>query len=367
MIISPFKHKLAKAFDKKTVAKFIKDPSLLASWIKTNVRLYPDAKALQIAQTPTGALEARMTDSRSRDILFVDIARSIGIDARKDAVTSKVQYRQNGEWFDVKFNETPGIQNPKGTLILKYRPTKYLDNPMYYTHFTLSKIENGIARLLNLEEGQTDMGNGSSWENTFKNGYALDTGTYLLTTGTRLASGTVLATITTFTIDKDKTTTVELKMRQSASDISVIGSFNSESTYDKGGKEVSILSQTGRGYYIVGVIGVGQEPTNHALHDIEKLKQQFEKWERPIVLLFENPDAAAHFNKEEFGSLPQTTLFGIDKENKIAQQIAQQMKLPNSTQQPIFIIADTFNRVVFVSQGYTIGLGEQLLNVIKKL
>ena len=26
---------------------------------------------------------------------------------------------------------------------------------------------------------------------------------------------------------------------------------------------------------------------------------------------------------------------------------------------PIFIIADTFNRIVFISQGYTIGLGEQ--------
>ena len=33
----------------------------------------------------------------------------------------------------------------------------------------------------------------------------------------------------------------------------------------------------------------------------------------------------------------------------------------------MFIIADTFNRVVFVSQGYTIGLGEQMQSVFKKL
>ena len=43
------------------------------------------------------------------------------------------------------------------------------------------------------------------------------------------------------------------------------------------------------------------------------------------------------------------------------------MKLANASQLPIFIIADTFNRVVFVSQGYTIGLGEQLMKVIHKL
>jgi len=40
------------------------------------------------------------------------------------------------------------------------------------------------------------------------------------------------------------------------------------------------------------------------------------------------------------------------------------MKLQNPDQMPVFIIADTFNRVVFISQGYTIGLGEQLHKVV---
>ena len=43
------------------------------------------------------------------------------------------------------------------------------------------------------------------------------------------------------------------------------------------------------------------------------------------------------------------------------------MKLPAATQMPVFIVADTFNRVVFESHGYTIGLGEQLLKTIHGL
>ena len=43
------------------------------------------------------------------------------------------------------------------------------------------------------------------------------------------------------------------------------------------------------------------------------------------------------------------------------------MKLRNKSSLPIFIITDTFNRVVFVSQGYTIGLGEQLMRTIRGL
>ena len=34
---------------------------------------------------------------------------------------------------------------------------------------------------------------------------------------------------------------------------------------------------------------------------------------------------------------------------------------------PVFIIADTFNRVVYVVSGYTINLGETLLDIIHKL
>lgn len=367
MLISPFKHYLADYFDKATAEKFRQNPVEIANWIKANIRLYPDTKALRIAQTPMGAMTSRMTDTRSRDILYVDIARSLDIEARKDEVTSKVQYKKDSEWIDVKFDDETQKQSPKGKLVLNYEPTEFLDNPMYYSHFTVSKIENGMTQLLNMDEGEVDMGGGASWANTFKNGITLDCGTYMLTTGTRLANGSVLATNKIFTIDEGKTTTLDLEMRQSTSDVSVIGSFNSESIYSKEGKDVSILSQTGRGYFIVGVIGVGQEPSNHALHDIEKQKSQFEKWGRPLLLLFESEDAVKHFSKDEFASLPSTTIFGIDKDKQIAKSIAQQMKLTNSTQLPIFIIADTFNRVVFVSQGYTIGLGEQLINTIKKL
>ena len=43
------------------------------------------------------------------------------------------------------------------------------------------------------------------------------------------------------------------------------------------------------------------------------------------------------------------------------------MKLQSETQLPMFILADTFNRVLFCSQGYTIGLGEQLTKGINNL
>ena len=370
LITIPFKQYFEKAFSKKAADAFRADPMKLVEWIKKNIRLNPDKKALRIAQTPVGVMKSKITDERSRDIFFVDVARSLGIEAQKDAVTGKIQYKKNGEWQDVKFDNTAEKTSTAaalGTIVLAYEPTKLLDNPKYYSHFTISRIENGTAQLLNFDEGQADMGNGTTWSNTFKNGYKLDAGTYMLTTGTRLANGSVLASNRIFEIKKGQTTTLPLEIRQNTNEVSVIGSFNSESLVTKDGKEVSLLSQTGRGYYVVGILGVGQEPTNHALHDIEKMKEAFEAWDRPVVLLFESETDAAKFNHDEFPGLPSTVQFALDKDGSVRKQIAREMKLMNEKQMPMFIIADTFNRVVFVSQGYTIGLGEQMQGVFKKL
>ena len=390
MILHPYKHLFQEVFDQETKARMQQDPQLLVKWVKDNIRLNPDTRALRIAQTPLGVWQSRLTDTRSRDIFFVAMARSLGIEAQKDVVTGKVQYRiKNESWIDVDFEATEQASTPKGRLLLTYKSNKYVDDPKYYSHFTITRITpSGGTSLLNFEEGQVDMGGGTSWSNTFRDSTPLDTGLYLLTTGTRLANGSVLATNRLFTIKENETTRVPLTLRQTDTEVSIIGSFDSESKYHSllppypieeeryetahapslgGGRgRSSILSQTGRGYFVIGLVGMGQEPTNHALRDICKVSQDFDKWGRPMLLLFESEEDAHKFKATDYGTLPQNVLFGIDTDGSIRKQITANMKLTTS-QLPIFFIADTFNRVVFCSQGYTIGLGEQMQWTIRKL
>lgn len=197
-------------------------------------------------------------------------------------------------------------------------------------------------------------------------------GHYVLVTGTRLASWAVLARMASFDVTADKYTEIPLVMRESKDDVQVIGSFNSESLFtpvsgkDAAGSKQSLLEACGRGYFVVGILGVNQEPTNHALRDIAALKADLQKWGRKMVLLFPSEAQYQKFAVEMFPELPSTVIYGIDTDG-IAGQIAENMKLRHKDTLPIFIIADTFNRVVFVSQGYTIGLGEQLMKTVKGL
>ena len=376
MITSPFKVTLQDAFDDVTAAQFKADPSKLVAWVRDNISIHPEENALHIAQTPMGVWRSRVTDGRGRDIFFVDLARSLDIESRMDPVTGKVQYRSGDDWNDVNFEAAEQQNAQTGTLKLRYTPTPTLDDPKYYHHFTLSRIlDDGSTQLLNYDEGDSGLEDGSSWSNTFQNGTTLDAGTYMLTSGTRAASGKVLVANRVFKVNPGETTTINLTMRQGNDIVAVIGNFNSESKFHLldselkpvGGDAVSILSQTGRGYFIVGILGVGQEPTNHAMRDISQVNSALDKWGRPMVLLFENEAEAQKYRHENYGTLPKNIIYGIDTDGSILRQIVQEMKLQSETQLPVFIISDTFNRVLFCSQGYTIGLGEQLTKVINNL
>ena len=366
-VLSPYKQEIARFFDKETANSFRQDPNRLVEWIKQNIRLNPDKKALRIAQSPLGALRSGITDTRSRDILFVDVARSLDIKSRKDDVTGKVQYMQDNQWIDVNFEGEESKVAPKGTLNLTYEPDSDFDDPRYYSHFSISRIQDGQLRLLSFDEGDLDMGGGTSYSNTFSNGVQLDEGTYFLVSGIRQANGSVNTTNRIFNIRQGETTSVPLILPHEKTDVCMIGNFNSELRFLRDGQPKSFVSQTGRGFFIVGIIRPGQEPTNHALRDIAKLRDAFNKWNRPVVLLFENQQEADKFRAEDYGTLPDNIIYGIDPDKQVLSHIVRKMKLQNDKQLPVFIVADTFNNVVFVSEGYTIGLGEQMEQVINHL
>lgn len=370
-MITPYKAFFREAVPAAEAEAFRKNPQALVEWCKKEIAINNELNSQRIPMSPAGVWKARVADEKSRNIFFVSMARSLGIPAWIDEVTGKIQYHEVAvnKTYDVDFDAAAQTVAPSGTLVAKYKPIPSLSDPKYYSHFTISKFKDGTFRLLNYDEGDVDMGGGATWSNLLKNGTKLDTGYYMMVTGTRMASGAVLANVTFFTIEEGKTTTVDLVMRENKDQVQVIGNFNSESTYlPVGSKETtSILNTCGRGYYVVAVLGAGQEPTNHALRDIAALSGEFEKWGRKMVLLFPSEEQYKKFRPSEFPGLPSTITYGIDVDGAIQKQIASAMKLPNSTILPMFIIGDTFNRVVFVSQGYTIGLGEQLMKVIHGL
>ena len=368
--LTPYKALIQKEIDPALAAAAKNDPKALVAWCAKEVKVLNDLNPQRIPIFPTGVWKAKATDVSSRAIFFVSLCRSLGIPARKETVTGKVQYHHKGVWMDVDFDQQAEGNAKQGQLLASYSPIKSLDDPKYYSHFTIAKLTDGVLKTLNLESANgADMGAGNTWSNLLKAPMSLDAGDYVMVSGTRMANGSVLSNVVSFKIEPNKITNIELVMRQNDQDVQVIGSFNSEMKYTPKGATTpqSILSTTGRGYYVLAILGARQEPTNHAMRDMVQFSKEFQAWDRKFVFLFQNESQLNNFDPNEFKGMPSNIVYGVDNNKEITDAIVKAMKLPNGNNLPIFIIADTFNRVVFVSQGYRIGLGEQMKNVIDKL
>ncbi|OKZ30766.1 MAG: transglutaminase [Parabacteroides sp. merdae-related_45_40] len=369
--LTPYKSFFAANIEPSLAKQAVENPQALVDWVKNNVSINDALNAQRIPIMPMGVWKSRIADKGSRNIFFVAVARSVGIPARIEPVARKIQYFKDNAWVDVDFEAAVQTTAKQGKVIASYQPIKALQDPKYYSHFTIAKVlPNGTLQTLNFERGgNVDMGLGDTWSGLLKKPLSMDEGNYMLVTGTRMANGSVLAEIEFFNVEADKTTPIQLEMRESKDEIQVIGNFNSENKFKRAdnGEETSLLATTGRGYYIVALLGSRQEPTNHAMRDIAAVKKELEDWGRGIVLLFPDEKGYKNFDPKEFGDLPGTITYGLDIDGAIQKEMATAMKLQNANTLPIFLIADTFNRVVFVSQGYTIGLGEQLMKVIHKL
>ncbi len=82
------------------------------------------------------------------------------------------------------------------------------------------------------------------------------------------------------------------------------------------------------------------------------------------MILTEDEGSLAKEDKEIIDALPNTVTLGYDSTGEIGNALKE---LAQSNELPVIIVGDTFNRVVFILSGYTIGLGQKLLDTLNRL
>lgn len=262
-----------------------------------------DLNVRQIPMSPAGVARAKVTDSHSYDIYNVTCSRR-GV-------------------------KTHGHAYQQGTLIINYKGT---DDPRYYTHFSIKKFNGNTFDLLAYDAMDSGMDVGMTLSQLMADGgLSLDEGYYAMSSGPRLADGSVLNHLIFFTIESGKTTEVELVMRSAESSC--------------------------HGEYVVAYLDGGSEPTTHAMQDISILKEKFEKWNGKMTFIFQDEDNFKNFKLKKFNDLPKNIEFEVNS-GTIFDTI---------TYLPCFQILNSENEVIFEKQGYTIGLGEQLLRYLTEL
>ena len=349
----------------------------IVQWVTDSITVDDTRNPQHLCMSPLGVLRHRTCDAHSRDIFFVAAARSAGIFARIDEVTGKVEVQAPSPlplWgsatdLDVKWQEvlfdTPQKHSPKGgagrgLLYLFYGDQDVKENPSYYSHFALSRIEGGRPKVLEYPEGTT-------WKHPFGEGEQLDAGQYMLVSGTRLANGGVWANLEFFGVAAQQQQTEQLHLRADEEHLHVIGNFDCENYFTNArGVHKKILETTGRGFYMVALIRSNHEPSIHLLHDMEAVNIHISQWEHCYLMLFPSQEDYDNFDRREFDDLPGNVLFGVADPETIEAMHIQELTKGNE-ELPILMLCDTFNRVVWFRQGYSIGLADQLMDALRKI
>ncbi len=367
-MLVPYRKILTEFFPETERRQYHDNPTLLVNWVKNNIKTNDELNPQRYPISPIGVLKARKADRHSRDIFFVSMARSVGIAAQINPVNGNVQYyANNNQWVTVDFETTEPTNTNTGYLDISYFPIASVTDPKYYTHFSIKKFDGNSFHLLAYDAKDPGIDDGMMLS-TFEHPTPLDEGYYILTAGTRLDDGTALTHSEFFNIKAGETTQVNLVLRQSDDELHTIGCFYADIHYtdpetDEDNNPRLLLKDS---YFIFGYLDQGSEPTTHAMQDIATFHKNFEDSNLPIIFIFSNKEEYNKFKLKNFNELPEDIVYGIDSDGSIHDEIVDCLRL-NTDIRPIFLIGNGNSEVVFLKQGYTIGLGEQMLKIISKL
>ena len=308
-------------------------------WCEQNITVVEGRNPQSLRTSPIAVWRSRKTDGLGLKVFYVALCRTLGIDADYDLVTGEV-----------------GTSAPQAYL----RPA----SDKYFRDYTLTQISpDGATKLLDYESGLPEI-------------LSVDEGYYLLTTGLRLSDGSVLARLEFFNVAGGEKRDLVPEIRKAVEKPAVLGSMDPEALFQPEGgapnqsgtqnsagaqgqsgpqslsadtaEPQSLLSATGRGWFLLAFMGFRDEPTSHARTELEAAAPLLNEWGRPVVVLDQARPSGLN-----------NVIFGKD--------VSILQTLPGDHKLPVIALCDSFGRIVYLSEGYNTSLAADLERIIPLL
>ena len=340
--LSPYKGWFLENVPAELQEQFRGNAQAIVDWVNANIHVDDNPLFWDIPMSPVGVWKSRLANPRSRDLLTMALARTFGAEIRRDRFTSSLRY------------ENDKADVPSAHVELSYEPVEGIERPEYGSHYTVSRIVDGELQMVFLGFGDEGRRYGFGGSNE------LPEGDYLLASGNRLSDGSTPVTVTLFHVTAGQPLTVPVVIETVLEEVKVVGRFPVE----------NLPAEAAEGWYAAAVLDVGLEPTNHVLNDLSAEKEALEQWGRPIYLICTSEAQMERLHHEiedgRFGTLPSTVVFLTNTEGNILPAIVQGAGLREG-QLPVVFVGNAQGEVVFVSQGYTIGMGAKIAALAQKL
>ncbi len=354
--LTAFRSYFLEYFGKEYLVEANKNIQIIIQGIDIHVLMDSLSNYYNIPVTPLGVLKLLSADKSSRNIFFVALCRSMGIPARLESATQKPQYYDGKDWIDV-YSESKDVSVAAKGQLKVYSDSANALTPQYCSHYTISKLMNANLKTLDFEE--------SPLVANFPYTLDLDTGTYVLITGTRLKDGSVLSALQQFVLQKDSLTNLNISMRKPLMGEKDLGSIDLTQKFNlEEKKSISLKELHWNSDVIMVWMLPNTEPTKHLFFEMQQNVKDLNLKEIPILLFAKTIEAADEIkaSMKEY-TLPATVFVGVDANNALFNSIQLKEADKKKVEPPMVTYVKKDGKLLFYSSGYQIGSVGKLLQL----
>lgn len=333
-------------------------PALLEQWVISNIQIHKTANLHSRAPlSPEGVCMLRVADPGSRDIFFVALCRTFGIPSRLHPETRIPQYFIADQWNNVWFDN----DNKSGlsTAVLYFTNPGKSKTDKYYNTFTLSRIEKGRMKTLEYNWGKPLTKLEGKPQEVFA-------GDYVLVKGIRLSDGTVLSEFLLFSLAAGENAEVNANAPQLQSSKSKYGKLKLKNIFPEEfgtGKQENLEKAVRNRNVLFVFIDPDKEPSKHVMHDLALVKTKLEESGISIFYILSPSILSLSFHRGLFRGMPEQGKYLLDTNDDLAKLVSE--KSGDKTL-PMVCLISPKRRILFLSNGYRIGTGDEILRLLKK-
>ena len=337
--------------------EYKQDYEALKQWTLENIEVDDTGNYYNCPISPMGVFRLRHADPHSRDIFFVAVCRAFDIPAYLDNATNTIYVWDGTAWQKTDLNHKSTTNNSQFSILNSQLTLTYHGKepakPIYYPHFTLQKLENGDFRTFDFEDDPRMA--------SFPATISLEPGTYCLSTGNRYPDGTVRSRMEFFQVKAGERLTKEIILLPLVPQTANLGELPKLPEGFELIDGVPLADYAGNTGCILAFLGPHREPAKHLVKEMLEHSTAFRQWGGMTFAVTTDPA------NRELNRLPNTDVTGIASgvQDPAEKVLAQALKL-DKYEYPLVAVVDRRGRILFHSNGYSIGLAEQLLKHCKQ-
>ena len=346
-VLQKYRREIKNKFSRDEKQELRNDPSQIWKLVEKAVVSRPEKERSSVITTPAGCLNTCTGSFLSKKILFVAMARTLGVPARLNPHDRSMDYMENE-----KFVPVLAKTEKNRTLILKSgEDTQW----KYFQNWSIAKLENG--RYVSLKLGT------EAFENQHMN-LPLESGKYRILTSNRLPNGNMFANEYHFEIQPGETKEIDLVLREADLEDMLENISMPEFTLRReDGSTVKASELTADGKHILAFLEEEKEPTEHILNEMMEQEGAFAGYAEKIIFVVRSKDALETPTLSKALKKLKNVQIYYDDFSEIINTLGRRMYV-DPDKLPLIIVTNGSLNGIYATSGYNVGTGDMLLRLM---